>query len=150
MASVINAVTIAGEVEPVFDLVTTARFWPQWHPATEAVSGVTERPYRLADLISERGKIGSLPFQITWKVAEYTCPERVALECQRPPARITYSFRGRNGLTEFQREVSYEPVVFAGVFPDSAELERFMYSQSQEALIRLKNLIEEILEQERI
>lgn len=150
MASVINTVTIAGEVEPVFDLVTTARFWPQWHPATEAVGGVTERPYRLADLVWEQGKISSLQFQITWKVAEYLRPERVVLECERPPARIGYSFRRRNGLTEFQREVAYEPAIFAGVFSDSAELERFMYSQSQEALKRLKKLIEEILRRERI
>jgi len=150
MASVINTVTIAGEVEPVFDLVTTARFWPQWHPATEAVGGVTERPYRFADSIWERGKIASLQFHITWKVAEYARPERVILECQTPPARIGYSFCGRDGLTEFQREVAYEPVVFAGVFADFAELDRFMYSQSQEALNRLKKLVEEILRQERI
>jgi hypothetical protein len=23
----------------VFDVVTTARFWPEWHPATRAVGG---------------------------------------------------------------------------------------------------------------
>ncbi len=101
-------------------------------------------------MISERGKIGKLPFQITWKVVEYARPEHVALECQSPPARIAYSFRKCNGLTEFQREVAYEPSVFAAVFPDSAELNRFMYAQSEEALVRLKKLIEEILRQERI
>jgi len=150
MVSVINMVTIAGQVEPVFDLVTTARFWPQWHPATEAVGGVTQRPYRLGDLISERGRIASLQFHVTWKVVDYVRPERVALECERPPARIVYSFHGPGGVTEFQRELAYEPAVFADAFSDSAELERFMYSQSQEGLSRLKNLIEEILRQERI
>ncbi len=150
MSCVINTVTIAGEVEPVFDLVTTARFWPQWHPATEAVGGVTQRPYRLADSIWERGKIAGLQFHITWKVIEYARPQRVFLECQTPPARIGYLFRGRSGITEFQREVIYEPAVFTGVFADSAELDRFMYSQSQTALERLKKLVEEILRQENI
>jgi hypothetical protein len=51
----VNTVTINGTSKAVFDLITTARLWPQWHPATKGVGGVVERPYGLGDLIHERG-----------------------------------------------------------------------------------------------
>jgi uncharacterized protein YndB with AHSA1/START domain len=82
MTSVITTVKIAGAPEPVFDLVTTARFWPQWHPATMAVGGVTERPYRFGDRIYERGRIGNQDFETSWKVVEYIRPSRVVLQSQ--------------------------------------------------------------------
>jgi len=47
MTRAANQVTIGGPPERVFDLVTTARYWPDWHPATLAVGGVTERPMAL-------------------------------------------------------------------------------------------------------
>ncbi len=63
MTTVTNAVTIAGDPAAVFDLVTSARFWPQWHPATRVVGGVTERPFGLRDRIYEAGRIGAQNFQ---------------------------------------------------------------------------------------
>ena len=37
MAAVVNNIKIGGPAEAVFDLVTTARFWAEWHPATRPV-----------------------------------------------------------------------------------------------------------------
>src|SRR5262245_8578270 len=58
MPRVVNSVRIDGAVEQVFDLVTTTKYWPQWHPATVGVGGVTERPIALGDVIHERARIG--------------------------------------------------------------------------------------------
>ena len=44
MTSIVAVTRIAGAPGPVFDLITSARFWPEWHPATLSVSGVTQRP----------------------------------------------------------------------------------------------------------
>ena len=41
MATITNAIQIQGALAPIFDLITTTRFWPQWHPATIGVGGVT-------------------------------------------------------------------------------------------------------------
>src|SRR4051812_22779108 len=49
MALIVTTVPILGPAEAVFDLVTTARFWPDWQPATLAVGGVTERPFGPGD-----------------------------------------------------------------------------------------------------
>jgi len=104
-ASVVNTVTIEGPTEAVFDLVTTARFWPQWHPATTGVSGATQRPYRLGDRINERGRIGKGDFDVVWKVAEYVRPRRVVLQSERSPVQISYTFNSRGAGTEFTREL---------------------------------------------
>ena len=31
-------------IDAVFDVVTTARFWPEWHPATRGVEGTSTIP----------------------------------------------------------------------------------------------------------
>ncbi len=102
-APVVNTITIAGAPEAVFDLVTTARFWPQWHPATKAVGGVIERPYRQGDQIYERGQIGNRDFQVIWKVVEWVRPSDVVLRTEKPPAQITYTFQPGEGVTVFTR-----------------------------------------------
>ena len=58
MAVVTTSIHIQGQANAVFDLMTTARFWPQLHPATTAVGGVTERPFQLGDVVHERAQIG--------------------------------------------------------------------------------------------
>jgi hypothetical protein len=146
--SIVNKISIDGPVGPVFDLVTSARFWPQWHPATEAVGGVTQRPFQLGEFVEERGQIGPARFDITWKVVEHARPARAVLESTNPSARIVYAFRGGALATELQRKLEYEPAAFAASFPDPDELERYMHNHSEQALKQLKELIETILREE--
>lgn len=148
MGSIANTVAIAGAVEPVFDLVTTARFWPEWHPASQAVGGVTQRPFQLGDAIHERGQVAGIGFRATWKVVEHVRPARIVLQSDAPPARISYSFQARGPVTEFRRVLEYDVAVFRATVPDSSELERVMHVQSEEALSRLKGLVERILREE--
>jgi uncharacterized protein YndB with AHSA1/START domain len=148
MTSVVNTVTIAGAPEAVFDLITTARFWPEWHPASLAVGGVTERPYGLGDQIHERGRIGDRNFQITWKVVEHVHPSRVVLQSERSPTRITYSFQASSGATVFTRELRYKGEDLAAVAPTPGEVEQLMRTESEQAINRLKKLVEKILYKE--
>lgn len=142
--SVTNAVTINGAPRAVFDLITTARFWPQWHPATRAVAGVVERPYGAGDLVHERGRVGDAEFQTTWKVVEHVRPSRVVLESQTAPARITYTFKRGKGTTTFTRTLEYETQNFGSV----QDVEQIMRDQSAKALNQLKALVEKILTEE--
>ena len=143
--SVVNTVTIAGAPEAVFDLVTTAKLWPQWHPATQAVGGVTERPYGLNDLIHERGRIGNQDFETTWKVAEHARPSRVVLQSQNSPTRIIYSFQRRDGATVFTRRLEYRLENVGAVATTATAAEQLMRTQSQQAVNQLKALVEKIL-----
>jgi hypothetical protein len=147
-ASVSNTVIIEGASHAVFDLVTTARLWPQWHPATHRVGGVTERPYGLGDRIEESGRIGRGEFQVTWKVAEHVRPRRVLLQAEGLPTQITYSFHTRGKATEFTRELKYKVDDLRAVASDPSEVNRLMRAQSEQAVSQLKILVEGILRNE--
>jgi Polyketide cyclase / dehydrase and lipid transport len=150
LASAVNTVTIEGAAEAVFDLVTTARFWSQWHPATTAVTGVTERPYRLGDRINERGRIGMGEFNVIWRVTEHVRPRMVVLQAEGSPARITYSFNVRGSGTEFTRKLEYKTEDLGTVAADPSEVNKLMQAQSEQAVKQLKALVEKIIRAEAI
>jgi hypothetical protein len=149
MAHVINTIQINGPLEPIFDLVTTTRFWPQWHPATTGVGGVTERPVALGDKIRERAHIGGQTYEGNWTVVEHIRPTRVALLMESGRIKITYSFQVRDQTTEFQRQLEFNPEDFSASLADPNALEKLMQAQSDQALQKLKHVVETILQQER-
>jgi hypothetical protein len=53
-------------IDAVFDVATTARFWPEWHPATRGVEGDIGHPARLGDQITEHVTIGGIQGSGTW------------------------------------------------------------------------------------
>jgi uncharacterized protein YndB with AHSA1/START domain len=150
LSSVINTISIEGAPEAVFDLVTTARFWAQWHPATTGISGVTQRPYLLGDRIIEQGRIGKGEFKVIWKVTEYVRPRRIVLQSEASPVQITYSFNSRGNTTEFRRELKYNPEDLKAISVDPKEVNRLMQTQSEQAVKQLKGLVEKILREETI
>jgi hypothetical protein len=148
MASVISTIRIEGPIEPIFDLVTTTRFWPQWHPATLDVGGVTERPILLNDVVRERARIGEHTYEGNWTVIEHQRPSRVVLRGESGRIQITYLFQARGEATEFRRVLEYQPEDFAGSAPDPQAVEKLMIRQSEEAAQKLKRLVEGILREE--
>lgn len=146
MAQVVNTVQINGSLEAIFDLVTTTRFWPQWHPATSGVGGVTERPMQLGDKVRERAIIGGKTYEGNWTVVDHTRPARVVLLMESGRIKISYSFQANGSATEFKRELEFYPEDFGAA--DPIALGKFMHAQSEQALAKLKTLVEEILQQE--
>lgn len=149
MTAITNTAIINGAPMAAFDLITTARFWPQWHPASRMVFGVTERPYRLGDRILERGRIGNLDFQIIWKVVEHAPLARVVLQAESSPTRIIYSLQSQGAMTTLTRTLEYAPARLPpGTSPES--MARFMQAQSEQAVAGLKALVEKVLSEETI
>jgi len=111
---------------------------------------VTERPYGLGDRIYERGRIGQLEFQTSWRVAEYVWGSRIVLQSEKSPTRITYSFQARDGVTVFTRNLQYKPENFATTAANLSGAEQLMRSQSEQAVNQLKGLVEKIVRQETI
>ncbi|MCK6629825.1 MAG: SRPBCC family protein [Anaerolineae bacterium] len=146
MAQVVNTIQINGSLEAIFDLVTTTRFWPQWHPATTGVGGVTERPMLPGDKIRERAVIGGKTYEGNWTVVDHTRPARVVLLMESGRIKISYSFQASGSTTEFKRELEFHPEDFSAADPST--LEKLMDAQSEQALAKLKTLVEEILQQE--
>src|SRR5207245_6581510 len=119
--------------------------WRQWHCASRVVGGVTQRPYELDDVIHERGEVAGIRFDVTWKVVEHTRPSRVVLRAESPPVRIVYIFAGSDGAVELRRELEYDEARFRAVVSDPKALRRLLHAQSEEALRRLKDLVERTL-----
>ena len=143
MAQVTNTVVIDGPIDKVFDEVTTTRSWPQWHPATVEVGGVTDRPIQLGDKIYEKARIGGQEYAGDWTVVEHHRPERLVIEVLGTATRISYAFaKEADSATRFTRTLEFDPAVFAGSAADPSALERLMFLQSEQALGKLKVLVE--------
>jgi hypothetical protein len=145
VTEIVNSIHIDGPVENVFDLVTTTRYWPDWHPATESVGGVTDRPLALGDQVFERARIGGRLHEGTWTVSELLRPVRLVLQIDSGRIQITYRFAQFENATLLRRELRYRPEDFAGGATDPDALAERMRAQSQTALERLKPLVERLL-----
>lgn len=145
MGLVTTTAFIRRPIAAVFDTATTARYWPQWHPATRRVSGATDHPVRLGEQITEVARIAGMTGTAHWTCVEYDRPRRLVLAATGTAgarARIVYTFVERDSGVEFTRDLTYR---FLG--PLTALLEplliaRVMQRQSQVAMENLKALIE--------
>jgi uncharacterized protein YndB with AHSA1/START domain len=143
MPSVSDSFECVGPAEAVFDLVTTARFWPQWHPATRGVEGDVDRPAQLGDRITEHVVIAGIEGTGAWTVVARDRPHRLVLEADLSMGRfqISYTFthtsRTDGGWTRMRRDL---------VFPDlGPAVAGAMRVQSAEGVQRLGRLVAEHL-----
>jgi hypothetical protein len=140
-AQVINWTPVLGPLDQVFDLVSTARHWPRWHPATQSVRGDVDRPLTLGDRVFERARIGGRIHEGTWTVTEVERPTRLVLQTEGGRWRLAYAFLHMDAATFVRRELSYVPADFAGSHDPTLQAER-LHRQAREALRRLKALVE--------
>jgi uncharacterized protein YndB with AHSA1/START domain len=145
VAEAIAEIEIDGPIDRVFDIVTTTRHWPRWHPATLDVGGVTERPIGLGDVVHERAKIGPRVFEGNWTVVEHVRPHQVVLRILGRPLEISYAFMSADGKTIFRRKLDYPIEGFLRTAADPTAVEQLMEQQSAEGLRKLKALVEEEL-----
>ncbi len=146
MSQVTTSIRIQGTLERVFDLVTTAKYWPQWHLATVAVSGQIDQPMQLGDVIRERARIGGVEGEGDWKVVNYERPRRVVLHVSGTEigeVRITYGFEQHGSKVEFKRTLEFD----ASHLPENLRqaTERQMETDSESGLRRLKGVVEAML-----
>jgi hypothetical protein len=97
-------------IDAVFDVVTTARFWTEWHPATRGVEGDVGHPARLGDRITEHVSIAGIEGSGTWTVVEHDRPHHLALETDLAVGRLRISYQlaaMAGGATRFQRDLDF-------------------------------------------
>jgi hypothetical protein len=114
-------------INAVFAVVSTARFWPEWHPATRGVEGDIDHPARLGDRITEHVTIAGIEGSGTWTVTEHTPPHRLAFETERAIGhlRTAYAFTTVPDVgTRFQCDLDFPelgPKVYAEIEARSAQ-----------------------------
>lgn len=139
MPSFSHQVFIERPIDAVFDMATTARHWPVWHPATTGVGGQTEQPAQLGDQIIERVIMAGQKGEGVWTVVERVRPYTLTLVSHTGlgEGRISYTLREEDGGTWFQRDLSYQH--------GPPELETVMEQQSALAVKQLARLLERLL-----
>ena len=124
-------------VGAVFDVVTTARFWTEWHPATRGVEGDVDHPARLGDQITEHVTIAGIDGSGTWTVVERDPPYHLALETSRATGQLRISYQlsqTANGGTRLQRDLDYPEL--------GPQVSAAMQAQSADGVIALARLLE--------
>lgn len=104
-----------------------------------------ERPLRQGDQVRERATLGGRVHEGTWTVAEHDRPHKVVLQIDGGRIEITYAFHPDGGGTLLRRDSSCRPHDFAGGASDPDGLEQRTSNQSEEALRRLKWLVERLV-----
>jgi uncharacterized protein YndB with AHSA1/START domain len=124
-------------IEAVFAFVTTARFWPQWHPATRAVEGDIDHPAQLGDQITEHVTIAGIEGTGTWTVTEHAPPHHLALETDLAVGhlRIAYQLTAVGAGTRFQRDLDFPQL--------GQQLEAAMEAQSRQGVAQLARLAQQ-------
>lgn len=143
MNIILNKVRIYAPIETVFGIVTTAKFWPKWHPSTIRVGGTTERPYQLGDQIDQVAYIAGQTRVGTWTVTEHTPLEKSKLEMGDGTLAVRYTFAILPGCTRVIRRLTY-PARMANAAYDLSALEMLLHNESAQGLQQLKRLIEDM------
>ncbi|MFN8472428.1 MAG: SRPBCC family protein [Anaerolineae bacterium] len=134
-----NEIVIARPLAAVFDTATTAKYWPEWHPATLSVAGQIDRPARLGDVIIERVQLGPRAGEGAWTVVEDDHPHRLVLKTSVALGEmsITYTADATPDGTVFRRDLEY---------PDlGPPMEELMRTQSAVGMENLKALLERLI-----
>jgi hypothetical protein len=123
-------------IDAVFDVVTTARYWTEWHPATRGVEGDVDHPARLGDRIVEHVTIAGIEGTGTWTVVEHDRPHHLALETELAVGRlrISYQLAAVVGGTRFQRDLDFPEL--------GPQIAAVMGAQSQAGVASLARLVE--------
>lgn len=149
MTQVTDTIKICGPLEQVFELVTTTKYWTEWHPATFGVSGQVEQALHLGDKVKERAKIGGAEVEGTWTVTTSEPPHRLVLSM--PATRlgdltIEYAFDQIDGMVKFTRGLEYDLSALPGA--QQTRIAEQMKSDSAIAVARIKQMVERLIEQE--
>jgi uncharacterized protein YndB with AHSA1/START domain len=146
MTRIYNTIQIDKPVEQVFDYVTTAANWLQWHPSSIGVTGAADHPGNVGEQVTEQYVVAGNRGTVVWTVRERDCPRHwvidgVLLE-RRGGGTVAYTLTAKNGGTFFEREFAYPT---AGLFfrlIDALIYRRRVQAESEQALRNLKRKLE--------
>jgi len=123
-------------LDAVFDVVTTARYWTEWHPATRGIEGDVDYPARLGDHITEHVTTAGLEGTGTWTMVEHDRPHHLAPETELALGRlrISYQLAAVADGTRFQRDLDFPEL--------GPQITAVMAAQSEAGVASLARLVE--------
>ena len=145
MGQVTNAIFIPRPAVAVFDLATTARYWPRWHASSLRVSGAVDHPVEVGERIIDEVRVAGRTGVVEWTCVERDRPRRIVMVSagtQGEQARLLYTLAERDGGTVLTRILTYRyPIPLAGLL-EPLLITPLMQRDARTALANLKALIE--------
>ena len=145
MSRIHTAIEIRAPLASVFEYATTPGIWPAWHPASRSVSGAIDHPLEPGEQLTEEIDAAGRRWRATWTVREREAPRRWVIDGVAEgggTATLTYVLAPAGEGTRFERELVYRmPSLWLG-FLDLLVIRRRMTAESEEALRRLKAVLE--------
>jgi hypothetical protein len=127
--------------------VTTPGNWSLWHPSSLGVSGAVDHSLEVGEQVTEDFRVAGHTGRAVWTARERQAPTHWVIEAtsERGRATITYRLTPLEGGTYFERELVYYLNRWLFALVDLLLRRRRVRRESEEALRRLK----EVLEKER-
>jgi uncharacterized protein YndB with AHSA1/START domain len=140
--SVTTTVRIASPAPELFALVTNARQWRRWHPATAAVRDTPDRPLVQGESVVESIRAAGRSFDARWVVVECDAPRRWVIATDSPQgcARIEYSLTPEHAGTRFTRQLRWRSHSMLWAWCDRWLTRWILARQSRRALTNLARL----------
>ena len=76
--------SISRPIDKVFDYVATPANWPQWHPASRAVSGTADHSLLVGEEVTEDFIAGGREGSCVWRVIKREPPHLWAITTSTP------------------------------------------------------------------
>ncbi|MBC5763250.1 SRPBCC family protein [Ramlibacter albus] len=104
-----QAVVIAAPPTEVYDYVTNAAQWKQWHPATRNVRDVPNRPLQLGETMTEHIHAGFRNFEAVWRVTQWDRPSlwRIETTTRYGASAVTYRLQPLGAGCRFERTCEF-------------------------------------------
>lgn len=139
---VTTTLTIPAAAAELFALVTNARQWPRWHPATASVRETPDRPLRQGESVIESIRAAGRSFDARWVVVECDAPRRWVIATDSPQgcAWIEYTLDPDQTYTRSARRLRWRSHGAFWALCDRWLTRWILARQSRQALLNLAGL----------
>lgn len=142
---IVTSASIQRAPSTIFDFVTTPVHWPAWHPSSLAVSGQTDHSLDVGEQVTEDFRVAGRRGRVVWTVTAREYPVRWSIAGTidgRAAGTVTYTLMPEGRGTRFVREFTYGAPSLWFAFVNAIVLRRKIQSESDEAVERLRSLLE--------
>lgn len=144
MTRIYTTAFIPAPVETIYDYVTTPGHWPQWHPSSIAVSGMSDHSLTVGEQCIEEFLVAGRRGRVTWTVEERVVPQRWSIagiiEGRSYGGRVTYTLHAEGEGTRFEREFVYPTPGLLLTLLDLLLVRRRVEAESELALRQLRTI----------
>ena len=146
MTRIYTTALINKPVEEVFEFVTSPGSWPQWHPSSLGVRGVTGRSMQIGEQCIEEFEVAGRKGSAVWTTREHQAPRRWVIDGKivgrESGGTVSYRLTSQEGGTFFEREFVYPTASLLFKLLDRLVVRRRVQAESEEAMRRLKKVLE--------